>query len=104
MEDQGWMGYKVVVFNTDVALQAELIWSWLRAGWTGRSAQIMFESYLINNPGKIECEDAGKVRDMEPGDLAFYYGPDNGTLRLKTVYTGNNTAPGSWPQAIVVVR
>lgn len=104
MENQAMMAYTCYVPTSEADDNANLIWGDLAAGYTARSAQIMFESDIINTPGLLHAwttYSAGPPptpwRDMVPGDLALFYDPtEGGCMRVKTVYTFNNVAPVGW--------
>jgi hypothetical protein len=98
MEDQALMAYTVYIRTGDVSIHADKIWSNLAQGWTAGYTQGWFDTiWLDENPGVLRVWDVypGTPRDMAPGDLALYCGPDAGAMRLKTVYTGNNELPDS---------
>jgi hypothetical protein len=101
MEDQALMAYSVYVSMSQVDQLALRVWSKLSQGKTAMTALVEFNLWLTSNPGTLKAWDVYNTksdpsRDMLPGDMVLYYGDDNGSMRVKSVYTGTNVLPIGW--------
>lgn len=101
LENQALWGYTCYTRVSDRISNTEVVWQKLVVGWTARATwNWVRDFYLPTNGYGIQMSDAGgdpptDWRDPVIGDYALICGPDNGAMRLKTVYTGNDTPPTS---------
>lgn len=98
LENQALMAYTSYTSTNHRAKNAELVWAKLSIGWTANYTREWIRIvWLPSHAPEIPMSDVDPPvwRAMEIGDLALYCGEDNGTMRLKTVYTGGNELPSS---------
>lgn len=102
MENQALLAYTCYTSQNHRAMNAELIWSKLALGWTARGAWLWLRDFVLpewheTDHHELPMSDANPPawRDADIGDFALYSGPDQGAVRLKTVYTGDNLLPAT---------
>jgi hypothetical protein len=98
LENQALLAYTCYTRVADRIKNAHLVWERLSQGWTIRAVWDRIKNeYLPGNAYGIEMSDNGDgdFREMLIEDLSLICGPDNGAMRLKTVYTGDHAPPMS---------
>ncbi len=101
LENQAMFAYKVYILLNEYASLAEVVWPRMVSGWTAKKTQEWFNYMLDQGILSYWAMDIGGApRQMVPGDLVLFHGPDMGACRIKSVYTGTNTPPMGWYRQI----
>ncbi len=96
LEDQALLAHRYSVYLAEYYGIASRIWMPMSTGATAYRAVAEFSQYITDNPDEYHTEQNNQLRSMVPSDLNLVCGPDNGTMRIKSVYTGTNVASIGW--------
>jgi hypothetical protein len=96
LENQAVVAYSAFTSQNHRAANAHLIWEKLSRGWTARDTYNWIRDVWIPAHAEdipMSDVDPPNWRPYQIADLNLICGPDFGTMRLKTVYTADNSRP-----------